>query len=232
MPGLLVVAAWEPELVRFREGVGAGPPSLALAIGTLGVGLVDAAAETTRLLLQHRPSAAVLLGTCGVFVEAAPAFPLGSVVTGRVADLVEASVLAGTAALPAPMVVAAPFDGALHDALVGAGARSVRIANTVGITTDDALAARLADKGARHVEHLEAFGFARACAAASVPCAASLGIANHVGARGRAEWLANHAHASARAAEVALGALPALAVAMSSTRSARSSTKGRLPGRA
>ena len=80
-----------------------------------------------------------------------------------------------------------------------------------------ALAARLA--GCGDVEHLEAFGFARACAAEGLPCGAVLGVANMVGGRGRAEWLAHHASASDDAADVACDALAAIVTSMSVRRS-------------
>jgi len=138
--------------------------------------------------------------------------------------LVDGSVVDGTAALPEPMPVDAVFDPGLHAALVGAGATSVQIANTVGITVDDALAARLARAGAGvggqddsgpDVEHLEAFAFARACAVAGIPCAAALGVANVVGSKGRAEWLAGHERASDAAADVAWRAVGAILTSLS-----------------
>lgn len=174
---------------------------------TLGVGVVEASIAMTRCIARHRPAAALLLGTCGAFV-----LPVGVVVVGSSVRLVEGGIVDGDAALPAPMPAAASFDSTLHDTLVSAGAKSVQIANTVGITTSDALAARLAATG--DVEHLEAFAFARACAAAEggpVPCVAALGVANAVGARGRDEWLANHESASAAAADLAWRAFAALA---------------------
>ena len=203
---LLIVAAWEPELVRFRaraegraEGLIAGHD---LIFDTLGVGLVEAAIGMTRCVERHRPTAALLLGTCGAFEGKRE---IGDVVAGVGARLVDAAVSDGTSAIPGPMPFAAAFDLAMHDALVAAGAKSAHIANTVGITVDDELAARLARSG--DVEHLEAFAFARACAAEGLPCAASLGVANIVGARGRAEWLAHHVSASEKAADVAYDAL-------------------------
>lgn len=212
---LLVVAAWEPELARFRERLGAAPPHLDIVLETLGVGLVEAAIAMTRCAARHRPAAALLLGTCGAFGDA---LAVGSVVAGAGARLVDAAAVEGTAALPAPMPVAASFDPAIHDALVGSGARSVQIANTLGITTDDALASRLARPRSgdvrADVEHLEAFAFARACAVAGLPCGVALGVANVVGSKGRAEWLAGHASASAKAADVTWDALAAISVAL------------------
>jgi nucleoside phosphorylase len=211
---LLVVAAWEPELRRVRERLAVAPPAFELALAVLGVGLVEASIAMTQCVAREQPTAALLLGTCGAF---GAAHPVGSVVSGARVRLVDGSVVDGTAALPGPMPADAVFDAGLHDALVAAGARSVQIANTVGITTDDALAARLARAGgvggtgsAPDVEHLEAFAFARACVVARIPCAAALGVANVVGSKGRAEWLAGHERASDAAADVAWRALGAI----------------------
>jgi nucleoside phosphorylase len=225
---LLVVAAWEPELTRVRERLAVAPPGIELVLAILGVGLVEASIAMTQRVVHEQPTAALLLGTCGAF---GVTHPVGSVVSGARVRLVDASVVDGTAALPGPMPADAVFDPGLHDALISAGARSVQIANTVGITTDDALAARLGDSRSGEgegcgpdVEHLEAFAFARACAVARIPCAAALGVANVVGAKGRAEWLAGHERASDAAADVAWRALGAI---ITSLATARKSTTAR-----
>jgi nucleoside phosphorylase len=225
---ILVVAAWEPELARFRERLAAArePREVEVVLETLGVGLVEVAISTTQCVARHRPDAALLLGTCGAF--AAAGLEVGSVVVAEGVRLTDAGVALGSSALPGPMPAHATFDVALHDALVAAGARSVQIANTVGITIDDELAARLSAGASSDVEHLEAFAFARACAREAVPCAAALAVANAVGSNGRAEWLASHVHASASAADLAYDALGALASALS----LRSSTTARSPERA
>lgn len=216
---LLVVAAWEPELSRLRERLsGEMAEGVELVLSTLGVGLVEASMAMTQRVVAEAPDAALLLGTCGAF---GPEPRAGSVVAGAGVKLVDASVVEGTAALPAPMPAEAMFDRAMHDALVAAGAKSVQIANTVGITTDDALAARLALGSGADVEHLEAFAFARACAVGKVPCATALGIANVVGSRGRAEWLAGHVRASQEAADVAWLALPAIVRALAAVAASR-----------
>lgn len=226
---LLVVAAWEPELLRFRErlaaAAGAGTlPEAEIALDTVGVGVVEAALGMTRCVMRHRPDVALLLGTAGVLPR--PNAPsIGDAVVASRVRLLDAAILEGAAQLPAPMPAQVTLDGAAHDALVAAGARSVQIANTVGITVDDVLAARIAGAASVEIEHLEAFAFARACAAAGVPCGIVLGVANVVGSRGRAEWLENHSAASARAADVAWDALTAL-VALA----VRTSTTARSPG--
>jgi nucleoside phosphorylase len=211
---LLIAAAWEPELAHFRarwSAEGAAHAPAVVVMEPIGVGLVDAAIGMTRCLERHRPELALFLGTAGAFAEVgASGIALGQVVAGRLVHLLDAGLVAGTTSLPGPMAGEALLDPAMHDALVAAGAVSVQIANTVGVTVDDALASRLSAARGDAVEHLEAFAFARACAALNVRCGVVLGVANTVGARGRGEWLANHTSASASAADVAWAALPAL----------------------
>ena len=208
---LLIVAAWEPELTRARERHAVDPSPTEVTFSTLGVGLVEAGMGMTQCIVRHQPELALLVGTAGVFRGEGEEGPVvGEVVVASRVRLLDASVLDGTSALPAPMPTEVMLDAKVRDALVAAGARSVQIANTVGITVDDAHASRLHAAHGDDVEHLEAFAFARACAASAVPCGIVLGIANVVGSSGRAEWLANHTSASASAADLAWRALPAL----------------------
>ena len=195
---LLVVAAWEPELERFREL--AREPLIPHIAAGVGIGLVDAAIGTARLLAKHAPESVLLLGTCG----AAPgsSLAIGDVVVARSVLLVDPATLEGRAALPwSP----APIEGMLVAPFVAAGAIATSIATTLGITTDDALAATLAREA--ETEHLEAYAVARACALAGIPCIVVLGITNIVGSRGRAEWRANHVEVSATVARLAVKAL-------------------------
>jgi len=198
---VLVVAAWDPELERFRA-LARNPLPFGVVVEPVGIGPVDTAARVTRCILQHRPQLVVLLGTCG----SAPGsgIAIGDVIAGTSVRLADPSVAAGRAAMPYAEGAIA-LDGAMRAALVSAGARPASIANTLGITTDDALARLLAPLG--EAEHLEAYGVARACQLADVRCAVVLGVANVVGARGREQWRANHVEASARAADIAWDAL-------------------------
>jgi nucleoside phosphorylase len=188
---LLVVAAWPPELVRFQE-------LAAASVDVVGIGVVDAAIGMTRCIARHAPTHVILLGTAGC--ARGSGLSLGDVVVGRAVHLVDGAVAEGRAAMPQPSADV-PLDVPLQEHFAAAGARRSTIANTLAVTTDDALAATLSAIG--EVEHLEAYGVARACHASSLPCAVVLGIANFVGSTGRGEWRANHEMASARAAEIA-----------------------------
>lgn len=199
---LVLVAAWEPELTRFRA-LAAGLDGAAswISMEPVGIGVVDAAAGTAELVARSSPSLVVFVGTCG---SMRPELGIGDVVTAEQVTLVD---LSGGAMLH-PKTHEVPTDARLREALVAAGARPVRVANTLGVTTTDELAARVAAHG--DVKHLEAFGVVRACARAKVACGVVLGVANEVGARGRDQWKDNHVAASARAAEVAFAAIEAL----------------------
>jgi nucleoside phosphorylase len=207
---LLVTAAWEPELVALRAAVRGGGPELDgvdVVFATLGVGVVEASFGMALALEAHRDAnAAIFVGTAGALPG--PSSPaLLEVVVGASVHLVDVACLMGEAETPAPMPTVALLDEVLTNALAS-DARRVRVANTLGVTVDDGVAMRLAEHAS--VEHLEAFAFARGCARAGVPAGVVLAIANGVGARGRAEWRANHEQASALAAGVVWASLPQL----------------------
>lgn len=194
---LLVIAAWEPELQRFRALVDSRLNE-GLNVDAVGIGLVDATIGMTRCISRHRPTHVMLLGTCG----AAPSsgLKIGDVIAATEVRLVDPAVVEGRAAMPYASE-ALRLDRAMLEPLTSSGARPSTVVNPLGITTDDGLAAKLAALG--EAEHLEAYGVARACQAAGIPCAIVLGIANIVGSRGREEWRANHVAVSAGAAEIA-----------------------------
>lgn len=198
---LLVAAAWEPELERFRA-LARKDLEISVRVDTVGIGLVDATLGMARCVARHSPAEVMLIGTCGAAPDEGLA--IGEVVVARSVRLVDPAVVEGRAAMPYA-ADAVPLDEAMIDQVLAAGAREATIVNPLGITTDDALAAKLAALG--KVEHLEAYGVARACQTASIRCAIVLGVANIVGAKGRDEWRANHVAASARAGEVAYEAI-------------------------
>jgi futalosine hydrolase len=159
----------------------------------VGVGLVEAALGAAHVLgTLCRPSCppcVLLLGSCGAYPGSGLA--IGDIVSARACVLACAATAEGRAGLPEPIPRRVEVLG-LPDH------RTAVVATTVGITTDDALAAALAREAGADVENLEAFSVARACARASVPFAALLGVTNLVGAGGREQWRANRTEVAER----------------------------------
>ena len=203
---LLLLAAFHPELAPLKAALGEGMRARLggrdVAARVVGIGLPMAAAGTAMQLVEMQPSAVVLLGTCGVY--AGSGIAVGDVIAARRVRLVDYSVVQGAAQFPDPMSVVTDVHPAALQALVGAGARAADVATTLAVTVDDAAAAHIARATASHVEHLEAYGVAAACAARGIPFGAALGVANHVGAGAREEWRAHHRTAAAAAVEVVL----------------------------
>jgi nucleoside phosphorylase len=209
---LLVLAAFDPELAPLRSLLG---PGLAARLGartvvarTAGIGLLAAAAGAAAQLAELAPRAVVLIGSCGTYVRAG--LGIGDVVVARRLRLVDLASLDGLAQFPSPMVTDFETDASLRgglaaaapgDALRPASWDAACVATTLAITVDDAAAESIALRTGAHVEHLEAHGVATACAPSRTPFAAVLGVANFVGSRGRAEWLAHHVRAEAAAGE-------------------------------
>jgi nucleoside phosphorylase len=209
---LLVLAAFPPELAPLRAFLGDGLRrpfgGHDVAAEAVGIGLPTAAAGAALRLAVLRPRGVVLVGTCGAFggtLVSPLSLAAGTVVVGARLVLAEPAVARREAAYPEPMSTELRADSALSDALVassGGGARLADVATTLAVTTDDSLATQLAAFTSCHAEHLETYGVAAACAAQGVPFAAALGVANRVGASGRAEWRQNHRAASAAAIDV------------------------------
>jgi nucleoside phosphorylase len=199
---LLLVAAFAPELVGLEgllgERMQAEVGGLSVVALPVGIGLVSAATGAAGRVEALKPRATVLLGTCGAYPGATLAVA-EVVVAGSVA-LVDAAVVEGKAALPEPMSARILPHAALTAALGASGARRVVVATTLGLTTDDALAARIERTTGAEVEHLEAFAVGTACAGLDVPFAAVLGAANVVGAGGRTQWRSEHRRAGEAAA--------------------------------
>jgi futalosine hydrolase len=176
---MLFLAAFPPELTALDSRY---------ARETVGVGLVEAALGAARVIAEKKPARVVLVGTVG-------AYPGSGLAVGDVV-VAERVVLAS----PSGALVDAMPSSLDVDASILTGRRVV-VATTLAVTTDDATASALEAATGAHVEHLEAFSVARACALAGVRFSAVFGVANAVGSRGRDEWRENHERAAAAACE-------------------------------
>jgi nucleoside phosphorylase len=203
---ILLLAAFHPELAALRHVLGDGMRARLrdrdVAAQVVGIGLPMAAAGTAMRLFEMQPRSVILLGTCGAYVGSG--ITRGEVVSARRVQLVAHSVAQGVAEFPEPMSVLTEAHAKSFEGLVRAGARPADVATTLAITVDDVAAARVARAAGSHVEHLEAYGVATACAARGVPFGAALGVANYVGASGRDEWRAGHRAAAAAAVDAVL----------------------------
>lgn len=206
---LLILAAHAPELLGLRASLGttlAGVvDGLRVVCATVGVGLPAAAGGTMRHVRDARPRAVILLGSCGLYPRRSEWQPLQPLIPKTI-QLVDATVLADKAAFPAPMQLQLEPDASLSNGLAQSDAGALRgpVATTLGITTDDPLANRLARKSGCCAENLEAFSVALACAARDLPFAAVLVTTNVVGSSGREQWQKNQRKAAERGARVIL----------------------------
>lgn len=201
--GLLILAAHELELQPLRGALDAARQrSPKLAMAEVGVGLTLAGAGAMRCLLQQTPRAVLVLGSYGRYPDETTLTPGRLLIPTRLLA-VDAGVLAGRAAYPAPMAVSAEPDAALSHALALSGPDMERgtIAATLAITEDDALARELRARSGCVGENLEALAIGLACQTLGIAWSALLGCTNQVGAQGRAQWRAHHALAAATTAD-------------------------------
>jgi futalosine hydrolase len=207
MTATLVLAAWEPEIAALRRLAGAIAPER-LALGTVGVGAVDAAVGAATAIAATRPGRVIFLGTAGAYPRGRATAAIGTVAVAGELCLASTAALRGDGYLPAPLVSRAPISAGLAAELAACGpARRtiprLGVACPVAVTRSATLGRHLAHATGAALENLEAFAVARAAAAAGIDdVAAVLGIANRVGPRGHQEWRAHHVAASRAACRV------------------------------
>jgi len=180
----LLLAAFGPELA----GLDRQPPP-GWAVATTGIGAIAAAVETCRLVRELRPHRVLFLGTCGAYDGR---LAVGDLVAGASAIATSVEEAEGRAFRPQAETrrwgATWPLPLPAHD---------VAVPPAITLTEDGARAlARVAT-----VEHLELTGVFAACAAAGVPVAAALGVANRVGPGAHDEWKREHARVSAALVE-------------------------------
>ncbi len=203
---VLVLAAYAPELSGLRALLGdklyGNVNGLSVACKTVGVGLPNAASGSTLRLLQLRPRAVILVGTCGAYPQVSASF--GDSVVARRIMLVATSEIERRGAIPEPMGRVIDCNPMIAVGLASGRAPTWDVANTLAITTDDALAARLGAGTGCAVENLEAFAVANASALQQIPFACVLGISNRVCSIGREEWRTHHRAAAQGACDIVL----------------------------
>lgn len=150
MPGILLVAATEPELC--------GRPGL-----VCGVGPVDAAAAVASVLARDRPAAVLHVGIAGARRDSG--VPVGAIVVGSEAVYEDRP---PTLRLGTRSVVADPALVALTAECLGAEPTVIGTTAAVGGTRECA------------VEAMEGFAVLRACELAGVPAVEVRSISNHV----------------------------------------------------
>jgi len=158
---MLVVAATERELALVRG----------VETFVCGVGPVDAAAATARVLTARRPDAVLHIGLAGARGIDPPALVLGS--ESVYSDVIDpGSAFPRVERVEPEAALLARVRAALPDALVLPIATAGRVSGGSGCD----------------VEAMEGFGVLRACALAGVPAVELRAISNDVDEADRAKW--------------------------------------------
>jgi len=179
---ILVVCAVERELRYWK-------PHPHVEMLVTGIGPVEAAAATARVLATSKPQYVVNAGIGGGFGGRAAIGDAFAIETDYFAELG----IEGTTAVPAlpggaRLVAQADSDPALVEAARGIGAR---VGNAITVATITATSGRAEDLAMRfeaEVEAMEGFSVLRCAALAGVPAIELRGISNVVGPREHSGW--------------------------------------------
>jgi len=178
---ILVVCALPQEL-----GALTARPNVTLL--TCGVGSVEAAIATSRMLARAEFTAVINAGIGGAFRGGAG---IGEAVLVTQEIFADFGLEGGTPlTLPGGVTL---VDSAHADATLMARCNDLRFRAVSGltvtqVTTTDATAARLRARYDVGVESMEGFAVLRAAAVARVPALEVRGVSNYVGERRNAEW--------------------------------------------
>jgi len=151
-----------------------------------GVGPVDAAARVGRALSERSYEVVISVGIAGAMTGVAKVGD--GVVVGE--ELMEINLETGERlALPPGNVIVdrVPADHQLTDAVIALGFPLVRGITVARVTSTDATAQRLRERGAE-IESMEGFAVLRAAQLAGVPALELRGISNIVGDRSTSQW--------------------------------------------
>jgi nucleoside phosphorylase len=166
---VLVIAATDRELAHLRD----------VDTAVCGVGPVEAALQTARVLVDRRPDAVLHIGIAGARGIEAPALVLGS--ESVYCDVIDhGSTFPRIERLAPDPALLARVSAALPEALV----LPIATAGTVGGGTACA------------VEAMEGFGVLRACALAGVPAVELRAVSNEPGEADRGAWRFDDAFAA------------------------------------
>ncbi|HSY39294.1 MAG TPA: hypothetical protein VLA79_07185, partial [Polyangia bacterium] len=198
MARTLIVSAFEPEIAPLRRLVRG---LRGIVLQPVGIGAIDAAVGAAGAIARARPARVLFVGTAGIYGREKEArAAIGTAMVAGEIVCMSTAALKGEAYLPGPMVVQVPTSrslrAALTDGRAGRAAGLGVVACPLAITRSAALGRRIAEATGAALENLEAFAVGRAAAAAGVPFAAVLGVANRVGPRGHEEWQRHHRAAS------------------------------------
>src|SRR5678815_5727832 len=122
MGATLVLSAWEPEIAPLRRLARAIDPAR-LALGTVGVGAVDAAVGAAAAIAAARPARVIFVGTAGAYPRGRATAALGTVAIGGELHLVSTAALRGDGYLPEPLVTRTAASASLNAALAACGDR-------------------------------------------------------------------------------------------------------------
>jgi futalosine hydrolase len=197
---ILVVCALPQELRDFHAPRG-------VRVAAVGVGPVESAIGTARLLAREPFACVVNAGIAGAFRSRARVGDAVLVHGEHLADLG----LEGGAALSLPggaqLVERVAADETLLRRCAALGLPAAHGVTVSQVTTTDATAQRLQARYSADVESMEGFSVLRAAADAGIPAVEVRGISNYVGDRARSEW---DFAAGARATVRALAAIVSL----------------------
>ncbi len=191
---LLIVAAYSKELAPLcRLGTKHFLIKKDIAFLAAGIGPVAAAFGLTHFLEDYRPERIIGIGTAGIIN---PKLKIGDVVIGKSISIDPRNHEVSVAGKPCCIATSSQ-----HRHVDTSTRRHVSIFAPQDISNTETRRLQLVQAG-HDVENLEAYAFAFVAKKFRIPFVSLLGLTNHVGPQGHAEWAKNERQVCERLASI------------------------------
>ena len=183
----LVIAAFEPELAPLSTW---GKAQADIVLATCGIGMVEAAATTAKLIHSCHPAEVLFIGSAGSVNREVP---LLSLFGAERVSLADSQLLNNEAYLPETAKTSFPAQEKLLRSILSLSQHPLRgsVYTPAGISRGEDLGTLYSAKLNAYFENLELFGVAAACAIHDVPWGCLSCVTNYIGKDAHAEWQEN-----------------------------------------
>lgn len=181
-PTILIVSAISSEL-KFLKIETNNKSILTIPVG---IGPIDAAFHTEKLIQTHQPKQIYFIGTAGAYPNSY--LSIGDVVLGNHYIFADGSISQLSSYQPSVMVTEVDGGAQCLTKFERFHVKNGAVLNPPGITQSNELANHLKAFFKVSAENLEVFGVARVCQSHHIPFQSVLGISNQVGDLAHEEW--------------------------------------------
>lgn len=156
-------------------------------LATCGIGMVEAAAQTTELINRFKPGQILFVGSAGSVRKTEPLLSFFGATSVILAD---SQLVKKAAYLPEIAKTSHSADESLQRSILALSCnpQAASVYSPLGISRDEDLGTLYGSALGSYFENLELFGVAAACARKGLPWGCLSCVTNYIGAESHSQW--------------------------------------------